>query len=196
MTSPRSGRSPGRPAEHRVHNRRERCSNSSTFSVRRSPHQAAATGQEVRPGFLVGPAQTQRTIAEWVGDQRPDAAQRLFNHANWKALGAMSTIRRFAVRGLDAAARPEGPVVAALDESWQEKRGRIGAIVKDAHVFLPLERGRQHWLITCKSTKYWTNWGEVFAQVEQSRTDSATLEEETVNGGCQRRRHRRSRSCS
>ncbi|WUE08443.1 transposase [Nonomuraea sp. NBC_00507] len=63
------------------------------------------------------------TIAEWVGDRSPDATQRLLNRARWDTAQAMSIIRRFAVAGLDAAARPGSLAVAALDESGQEKKG-------------------------------------------------------------------------
>ncbi|GAA4049125.1 SRSO17 transposase [Nonomuraea soli] len=74
------------------------------------------------------------TIAEWIGDLRPDATQRLLNRARWDTLGALSAVRRFAVTGLDAAARPGSLIVGALDESGQEKKGSATAGVKRQHM--------------------------------------------------------------
>lgn len=74
------------------------------------------------------------SIARFCGDARPDATQRLLNHAVWDTLGAMSTVRRFAVAGLDDAARRNrragGMRVGALDETGQEKQGTATAGVK------------------------------------------------------------------
>jgi SRSO17 transposase len=74
------------------------------------------------------------SIARFCGDARPDATQRLLNHAAWDTLGAMSEVRRFAVAGLDDAARrnrrPGGMRVGALDETGQEKAGTSTAGVK------------------------------------------------------------------
>ncbi|MFJ2029007.1 hypothetical protein [Streptosporangium sp. NPDC087985] len=61
-------------------------------------------------------------IAEWIGDRSPDATQRLLNRAGWDTLGAMSAVRRFAIAGLDAAARPGSLTVGVLDGSGQERR--------------------------------------------------------------------------
>lgn len=74
------------------------------------------------------------TIAEWIGDRRPDATQRLLNRARWDTAGAMSTVRRFAVTRLDAAARPGSLTVGVLDESGQEKKGVATAGVKRQHM--------------------------------------------------------------
>ncbi|MFD9950202.1 IS701 family transposase [Nonomuraea sp. NPDC059023] len=74
------------------------------------------------------------TIAEWIGDRRPDATQRLLNRARWDTAGAMSTIRRFAVTRLDAAARPGSLTIGVLDESGQEKKGLATAGVKRQHM--------------------------------------------------------------
>jgi SRSO17 transposase len=67
------------------------------------------------------------TIAEHVGDRAPDATQRLLNRAAWDTFAAMGVVRRFAVAGLDDAARRSGRrrglVVGALDETGQEKTG-------------------------------------------------------------------------
>jgi hypothetical protein len=71
------------------------------------------------------------TIAEWVGDRRPDATQRLLGHACWDTPAAMSEIRRFAVARLDAAA---GLAIGALDESGQEKKGTALSRVPDGHL--------------------------------------------------------------
>jgi SRSO17 transposase len=73
-------------------------------------------------------------IARFCGDRTPDKTQRLLNHARWDTLGAMSAVRRFAVAGLDGAARrnrrPGGMAVGALDEPGQEKQGTATAGVK------------------------------------------------------------------
>lgn len=74
------------------------------------------------------------TIAEWIGDRRPDATQRLLNRARWDTAGAMSTVRRFAVTRLDAAARPGNLTIGVLDESGQEKKGVATAGVKRQHM--------------------------------------------------------------
>ncbi|MEV0167347.1 IS701 family transposase [Nonomuraea fuscirosea] len=74
------------------------------------------------------------TIAEWIGDRRPDATQRLLNRARWDTAGAMSTIRRFALARLDAAARPGSLTIGVLDESGQEKKGTATAGVKRQHM--------------------------------------------------------------
>jgi len=74
------------------------------------------------------------SIARFCGDATPDATQRLLSHAVWDTLGAMSDVRRFAVTGLDDAARrnrrPGGMRVGALDETGQEKAGGSTAGVK------------------------------------------------------------------
>jgi len=73
-------------------------------------------------------------IARFCGDATPDKTQRLLNHARWDTLAAMSVVRRFAVAGLDGAARRHrragGMAVGALDESGQEKQGAATAGVK------------------------------------------------------------------
>src|ERR1035438_7868689 len=67
------------------------------------------------------------TVAEHVGDRTPDRTQRLLNRAAWDTFAAMSQVRRFAVAGLDEAARRPGRRgalrIGALDESGQEKKG-------------------------------------------------------------------------
>lgn len=71
------------------------------------------------------------TIAEQVGDRAPDRTQRLLNRAVWDGEEAMSLVRRFVVEGLSAAARRRrGLVVAALDETGQQKRGTATCGVK------------------------------------------------------------------
>jgi SRSO17 transposase len=59
------------------------------------------------------------TIAEHAGDACPDPTQRLLNHAVWDHNAAMAMIRGFVVEAL----RGQPLVVAALDESGQEKDG-------------------------------------------------------------------------
>jgi len=73
------------------------------------------------------------TIAQHAGDRTPDRTQRLLNRAVWDTAAAMSQIRRFVAAGLDAAAcrrRRRGLVIAALDETGQQKQGRATCGVK------------------------------------------------------------------
>ena len=74
------------------------------------------------------------TIAEHAGDRTPDRTQRLLNRASWDTLAAMSEVRRFAVAGLEEAARRGGRrgglVIGAIDETGQEKAGEATAGVK------------------------------------------------------------------
>ena len=74
------------------------------------------------------------TIAQHAGDRTPDRTQRLLSRAAWDAFAAMSEIRRFAVAGLEEAARRNrrlgGLVIRALDETGQEKAGEATAGVK------------------------------------------------------------------
>ena len=73
------------------------------------------------------------SIARHAGDRTPDKTQRLLNHAAWDTLAAMSVVRRFAVSGLEQAARRRrrgGMTVGAVDETGQEKAGTATAGVK------------------------------------------------------------------
>jgi SRSO17 transposase len=74
------------------------------------------------------------SIARHAGDRAPDKTQRLLNHASWDEAAAMSVVRRFAVAGLDDAARrirrAGGMTAGALDETGQEKHGAGTAGVK------------------------------------------------------------------
>jgi SRSO17 transposase len=79
------------------------------------------------------------TIAEHVRDRTPDRTQRLLNRACWDEAAAMAEIRRFAVSGLEEAARRAGRrrgrlVIGALDETGQEKKGESTAGVKRQHM--------------------------------------------------------------
>jgi SRSO17 transposase len=74
------------------------------------------------------------SIAEHVGDRRPERCQRLLNHAVWDTVAGMGAIRRFTVEGLDRAARGKGLRIGALDETGQEKKGRATAGVKGQHL--------------------------------------------------------------
>jgi SRSO17 transposase len=73
-------------------------------------------------------------IARHAGDATPDKTQRLLNHARWDTPAAMSAVRRFAVAGLDEAARRNrragGMRAGVLDETGQEKQGSSTAGVK------------------------------------------------------------------
>ncbi len=74
------------------------------------------------------------TIAQHAGDRSPDRTQRLLNRASWDTLAAMSEVRRFGAGGLAEAARRGrrrgGLVIAAIDETGQEKAGEATAGVK------------------------------------------------------------------
>jgi SRSO17 transposase len=73
------------------------------------------------------------TIAGHAGDRTPDKTQRLLNRAIWDAFAAMRVVRRFAVAGLDQAARISGRrglAVGAIDETSQVKQGERTAGVK------------------------------------------------------------------
>jgi SRSO17 transposase len=70
------------------------------------------------------------TIAEHAGDRAPDKTQRLLNRAVWDTRAAVRVVRRFAVAGLDQAARRRGLVVGAVDETGQVKQGERTAGVK------------------------------------------------------------------
>ena len=65
------------------------------------------------------------TIAEQAGDRTPDKTQRLLSRAVWDTAAAMRAVRRFAVAGLDQAARTggrRGLAVGAIDETGQQSR--------------------------------------------------------------------------
>jgi SRSO17 transposase len=74
------------------------------------------------------------SIARHAGDKTPDRTQRLLSHAVWDTWAAMGVVRRFAVAGLEEAARRGkrrgGLVIGALDETGQEKAGQATAGVK------------------------------------------------------------------
>jgi SRSO17 transposase len=74
------------------------------------------------------------TIAAQAGDRAPDKTQRLLSRAAWDTFAAMGVVRRFAVAGLDEAARkigrPHGLAVGAIDETGQVKAGELTAGVK------------------------------------------------------------------
>jgi SRSO17 transposase len=86
---------------------------------------AVASGMANRNGW---------TIAEQAGDRTPQRTQRLLNRARWDAFAAMGVVRRFAVAGLDEAARRRGQrrglAVGAIDETSQVKQGAATAGVK------------------------------------------------------------------
>jgi SRSO17 transposase len=74
------------------------------------------------------------TVAQQVGDQAPRRTQRLLNRAVWDTFAAMRVVRRFAVAGLDEAARRAGRRrslrIGAIDETSQVKQGTATAGVK------------------------------------------------------------------
>ncbi len=74
------------------------------------------------------------TVAQRAGDRTPDRTQRLLNRAVWDTFAAMAVVRRFAVAGLEEAARRRkrrrGLVIGAIDETGQEKAGEATCGVK------------------------------------------------------------------
>lgn len=74
------------------------------------------------------------SIAQHAGDRTPDRTQRLLNRATWDTFAAMGVVRRFAVAGLDEAARRGALRIGALDESGQEKKGTATCGVKRQHM--------------------------------------------------------------
>ena len=74
------------------------------------------------------------SIARHAGDRTPDRTQRLLNRASWDTFAAMGVVRRFAVAGLDEAARRGALRIGALDESGQEKKGEATCGVKRQHM--------------------------------------------------------------
>jgi SRSO17 transposase len=78
------------------------------------------------------------SIARHAGDTTPDKTQRLLNRASWDTSAAMGLVRRFAVAGLEEAARRgrrrSGLVIGAIDETGQEKKGEYTAGVKRQHL--------------------------------------------------------------
>ncbi len=78
------------------------------------------------------------SIARHAGDKTPDRTQRLLNHASWDTFAAMGVVRRFAVAGLEEAARRRrrrrGLVIGAIEETGQEKKGECTAGVKRQHL--------------------------------------------------------------
>jgi hypothetical protein len=87
-------------------------------------------------GALVSglPRRNDWTIAGHAGDKTPDRTQRLLSPAVWDTFAAMGEVRRFAVAGLDEAARKSGRrrglVIGALDETGQVKQGTATAGVR------------------------------------------------------------------
>jgi hypothetical protein len=79
------------------------------------------------------------SIACRAGDRTPDRTQRLLNRAVWDTFAVMGQVRKFAVAGLDEAARKAGRrrgqlVIGALDETGQQKKGQATAGVKRQHM--------------------------------------------------------------
>jgi SRSO17 transposase len=87
-------------------------------------------------GALAGdlPRRNGWTIAQQAGDRTPQRTQRLLSRAVWDTFAAMGVVARFAVAGLDEAARRggrrRGLRVGAIDETSQVKQGSATAGVK------------------------------------------------------------------
>jgi SRSO17 transposase len=95
-------------------------------------------GKYVRAVMSELPRQNGWSIARHAGDRTPDKTQRLLSHASWDTFAAMGEVRRFAVAGLDRAARRggrrRGLVIGAIDETGQCKKGECTAGVKRQHL--------------------------------------------------------------
>src|ERR1039458_3687898 len=76
------------------------------------------------------PKRNGQTIAEHAGDRAPDRTQRLLNRAVWDTVAAMGVVRRFAVAGLDEAARRSGRrsslVIGLLDQAARRRGAHPG----------------------------------------------------------------------
>ena len=70
------------------------------------------------------------SIARHAGDKTPDRTQRLLSHASWDTFAAMAVVRRFAVAGLEEAARRgrrrRGLVIGTINETGQEIADEAG----------------------------------------------------------------------
>lgn len=95
------------------------------------------------------------TIAEHAGDLSPDPTQRLLNHAVWDQDQAVGVIRGFVAEYLG----DQPLVVAALDESGQEKAGTATAGVKRQYLGRgpDRQRGEHGLLLLCHPG--WTRVG-------------------------------------
>jgi SRSO17 transposase len=105
--------------------------NLATLHDRLRPHFARAKPFTQARKYMTGlmsdlPRKNGWTIAEHTGDLSPDPTQRLLNHAVWDQDQAVGVIRGFVAEHL----RDQPLVVAALDESGQEKAGTATAGVK------------------------------------------------------------------
>jgi hypothetical protein len=93
-----------------------------------------AAGREVPQRDAWAPGQAQRLDdRRHAGDRAPDKTRRLLSRAIWDTSAAMGAVRRFAVSGLQEAARRggrRGLVTGALDETGQEKTGTATAGVQ------------------------------------------------------------------
>src|SRR5258705_1710113 len=65
------------------------------------------------------------TLAEHAGDRSPDRMQRLLNHVAWDEAAAPAAVRDFVIGHL-----ADEFAVAVFDESAQEKKGNLTAVVK------------------------------------------------------------------
>ena len=68
------------------------------------------------------------SVAEHAGDRTPGRSQRLLNRASWDEAAAMSQVRRYAVAGLDDAARRPAK---CRDQRCQAPIGRHADCVTD-----------------------------------------------------------------
>ncbi len=59
------------------------------------------------------------------GDRAPDKTQRLLSRAVWDTFAAMGVVRRFAVAGLDEAARKAGRVMGLPEDLVFRTKGQL-----------------------------------------------------------------------
>jgi SRSO17 transposase len=106
-------------------------SNLTTLHQRLRPYFARVKPFNQASKYMAGlisdlPRKNAWTLAEHAGDATPDRMQRLLNHAVWDHDQAMGEVRRYVAEHLG----DQPLVVAALDESGQEKTGQATAAVK------------------------------------------------------------------
>jgi SRSO17 transposase len=101
------------------------------------------------------------TIAAQTGDRAPDKTQRLLSRAVWDTFAAMAVVRRFAVAGLDEAARAAGRrrglAAGAIDETGQVKQGSRTAGVKRQYLGC-VGKVVSAYDLTCRSAYDLTCW--------------------------------------
>ena len=104
-----------------VSNLAELCGRLQPYFARAEPLEQA--GKYITASMSDLPRKNGWTIAKHVGDATPDRTQRLLNHTVWDHDAAMRVVRGYMAEHLG----DQPLVVAALDESGQEKPGAATA---------------------------------------------------------------------